>query len=218
MYSSNQKQYQIGRPNVQYNPLVDGREAMIASTRSLRSHLQRPTDNTEFRTHLQALQDMPQVSYTSSNVPLAAQGGVQEDMKNRGFQYKNQTLNPPNTVTGLRGQEIALEGNMRTSSFDNETRMSSFAFGDRSLNDIGLNEVGQGYSLGKASSLSARDLLGTKFSTHRKPVSGMLDDAMQTERNCLDPVYANKRRMAPGFIIQGIDTRQTDVEPRKVVY
>lgn len=218
MNTSNQQQYQIQRPTITYNPLRDGRDSLIASTRTLKSHVQKPSESLEYRRHFDQIQNLPQIGYTPT-VNAAAQGNTGPDgLKNRGFQYRNSMINPSNAVSGLRGNEISIEGEMRTSSYDNETKMSSFAFGDRSLNDIGLNEVGQNYSLGKASSLSARDLLGTRFSTYRKPLSGELDVAMARERNWLDPIYMNKRRIAPTNILMGIDTRQTDFEPRNIMY
>lgn len=216
MNTSNERQYQIGKPSVTYNPLLDGRDALMASTRTLKSHVSKPSDSAQYRNHIQQIQNLPQIGYTPT-VNAAAQGNS-NGPKNRGFQYRNEMINPSNAVSGLRSNEISLEGQMRTSSWDNETKMSSFAFGDRSLNDIGLNEIGKDYSFGKASSLNARDLLGTRFATERKPVSGELDMAMARERNWLDPIYMNKRRIAPTNIVMGIDTRQTDFEPRNIRY
>lgn len=207
-------QYIVNKPSVTYQPLEDGRNALMASTQTLRSHVAKPTESLQFQNHLNSLQNLPRID-TTPNVHLAAKGNL-GTLKHPGFEYKS-TVNPSNVTSGLRGNEIALEGQMRTSAWgDNETKITSFTFHDRALNDVGLDAVQGSYRSAVASASNARELLSTHYDNQRRPLSGVIQLGMRQEWNPLDRIYANKRTMAPTNVMSpGIDTRQINFGPRR---
>ncbi len=206
-------QYMVNKPSVKYQPLEDGRNALVASTQTLRSHVAKPTESLQFQNHLNSLQNLPRID-TTPNVHLAAKGNT-GTLKNPGFEYKS-TVNPSNVTSGMRGNEIALEGQMRTSAWDNETKITSFTFNDRSLNDVGLDSIHGSYRQAVASASNARELLNTHFDQQRKPQSGVIQLGMRQEFNPLDRIYSNKRMMAPTYVLgPAIDSRQINFGPRR---